>query len=92
MTRELPTRPTSMMREKNRGTSQASVRKGCCIPSSSPPPPPPLPSLSSDTFTSEPLPHDRRCVAFQSSSEEVEENIAAAENSGLFSMTAVVIE
>lgn len=66
MTRELPTSPTSMMRQKKRGTSQASVRKGCCPPPSSLSTSPRLPSvkLASDPFA-------QRCsVEFQGSSDE----------------------
>lgn len=66
MTSELPTSPASMMRQKKRGTSQASVRKGSCPPPSSLLPSSRLPrdKLASDPFT-------QRCsVEFQSSSDE----------------------
>lgn len=66
MTRELPSSPTSMMRQKKRGTSQASVRKGCFPPPSSFSPSPRLPR---DKFASEPF--TQRCsLEFQGSSDE----------------------
>lgn len=66
MTSELPTSPTSMMRQKKRGTSQASVRKGCCPPPSSLSPSPCLPR---DKFASDPF-AQRGSVEFQDSSDE----------------------